>query len=119
MRPSWVNMEVSTRRASADWTTFVRSRQSMQLIISPDSGFDSLCTKRPALLADEVGLEGPEVAHGVKVEIVDQLGDVFPFHPMALCVKVECFVRDVGSIEEFHYLAKAVGQNCFFACLLG
>lgn len=98
-------MVLRTRRAIADWTTLVRSRQSIQLRYCQLYVKTLWATKRSLgpestlLLSNGISLQSPKITHGLKIKRVDELDDVLPFHSVAFRMKVEPNVFDIISFE--------------------
>lgn len=122
--PSCMSMVLRTRRAIADWTTFVRSRQSIQLqhyqlcVKNLSAIRYTLSPESTLLLSNHISLQSPKITHRLQVERVNELDDVLPFHPVTFRMEIESDVFEIISFEAVDKLLVAVGHNCFFSILL-
>lgn len=70
-RPSCMSMVLRTRRAIADWTTFVRSRQSIQLqhyqlcVKNLSAIRYTLSPESTLLLSNHISLQSPKITHSI------------------------------------------------------
>lgn len=130
LSPSWVSIWDKTCRARADWTTFVRSRQSMQLTSAKAMERTYFVRNAPfcSRMASPWSVHKyPMLSKSSSLTSSEMFSQFIPWHlawksKSLYLVSVpskEVDVRDIGTSQFFDQVTETVGHDPFFASLFG